>query len=171
MSNLARADASTLLPGDVIMFEQDNIVKYGTVDRVMEHTSRRTLVRLRNVITENSRYSYNPLLVVRNDKFYKSDRVNEDVQVLDGTEPFANGVYIADLSIPELLKRNKKVDELTEEILANAKKLIDKPIAIKRKQANDSVDNTSDENDQDVHEDINEPKATSKFKPIDIKVS
>ena len=152
-----QVQADTLLRGDMIMLKENQSVCYGKVNRIIEQTSTRTFLELSDVIYEDGSKENKSYVTIKNSELYHSDKINESIQILDGTEPFSNGVYLVNVPDTEIIERNRRVDEYTEKLLAGAKELIDKPIKI-------SVE-------ENITEEQSEPDLTEReeeFKPITI---
>ena len=157
MKDVVKVDAQTLLVGDTLMLKNDNKVVYGSIKEVRKSTPKKSFILLENVVYENGKQEPSLYAIIDNNELYHSSTINESAEVLDGTEPFSNGIFLVNVPDEEILKRNKAVDDYSEKILAEAKKLVDEPIPISK------TDNESTEDG-----DASDQKLKSNFKSITI---
>lgn len=161
--NFEQVDVNTLLRGDTVMLKENNLVCYGKVDKIIESTSTKTFLTLSNVIYEDGSRTEKIYASIDNKQLYHTDRINESITILDGTEPFSNGVYLVNVSDKELIERNKRVDEYTEKLLAKSKELITEPLEVTKQEVFED-DNFKDEESNEA--DLTERE--QQFQPIKI---
>lgn len=162
MSEINTADANTLLVGDELMLKRNGKVCYGSIKRIVNQTPTKTFMVFESLIYENGKQEDNSYVIINNKDLYFMNDIKESAEVLDGTEPFSNGIFMINVPDKDILKRNDRVDKFTDELLAKAKNGVTSPVKI------DSVEDVN-ETQLEETEAENPPDKKGRFKPVAIK--
>ena len=169
MSELISQPINTLVRGDSILVKYSDDVYLGTVSQPIYENSSVVLVTVNNLTNDDGKKLPELIVPIKEGSLYKSGRIDEGIRMMDGTEPIVNGIYIADLDLNALQKRNKLVDENTEKQLSKAENLLNDPILIKSEDA-EKIEEDAEELEEEPKEE-NQEKATKVSllkKPIQI---
>ena len=152
MSNIEKHSVDTLMVGDPIMLKSSNDVYVGEVSQMIFENRSMSLVTVKNLRTDDGKTLPEMYVPIKEGSLYKADRIDEGVRMMDGTEPMVNGIFIADIDLNELQKRNRQVDEQTEEYFEKAKELIHEPIRLEDKEEPLEVDDANEEEALEVED-------------------